>query len=223
METFFREYCGTELQFRGKINWPRVDPVQVINLLFDNGTPIQPWEVECLVRRLFAEPPLDRAETLRLNTIQGEPLTVGSRSMQHSVVLRAGADEYEPVVIKLAPTAQVEGEYENYMRYIYRQLPASRHSELQRHEVVGFIGGIRYEFLGTSVSSLRTLADSFRDLHSETINDCLSLFFGETWIAKYKQAKLIRDQYFSMLMQLVGGRSGQSQSGLCVACRDAGV
>ncbi len=194
VEAFFQEYCGAKWQFHGKINWPRVQPTRIINLLFKSDTPVQAEEVECIVRRLFAEQPLGSAGALRLNTIQGEPLTIGSCSLQHSVVLRAGADAYEPVVIKLAPAEQVEDEYKNYMRYIYQQLPASRHSELQKCELIGFIGGIRYRFLGTSVTSLRTLADNFKDLDAEAINTCLSLFFGETWQAKYNEAKVISEK-----------------------------
>jgi ActR/RegA family two-component response regulator len=194
IETFFRETCGADSHFRGKINWPRIHPARIADLLFERDTPVQAREIECLVRRLFAEPPLSTAGALRLNTIQGEPLSIGSRSLQHSVVLRAGADAFEPAVIKLAPAAQVEDEYQNYMRYIYQQLPASRHSELQKYELIGFIGGIRYRFLGTSVVSLKTLADSFKDLDAEAINSCLSLFFGDTWLAKYKQARMTGDK-----------------------------
>ena len=168
----------------------------------------KPAEIECLVRRLFAEPPLSTAGALRLNTIHGEPLSIGSRSLQHSVVLRAGVDAFEPAVIKLAPAAQVEDEYQNYMRYIYQQLPASRHSELQKYELIGFIGGIRYRFLGTSVVSLKTLADSFKDLDAEAINSCLTLFFGDTWLAKYKQAAWSATSRCSPPMPNAGVRSG---------------
>lgn len=204
IESFFKDYYETP--YRGEIKWAySLKPKRVIARLFDPSTKVEPKEIEYVVHRLFRTPPYNQAATLRLNVIPGAARSLDSHSLQHSVVFKATADSYVPVVIKIASADQVEAENRNYHQHVAQKIHQMRHSQLQQCEVVGFVGGIRYSFLDTpGGETLKTLADRFEEMSAQQINACLNLFFQETWYAKYQQRSLGHGSLFAAYLECWG-------------------
>lgn len=190
IEHYLQDYCSNS-QYSGEIRWAAGwKPERIVVELFEDQTPAQAAEIVCVVRRLFHEKPFDQTRALRFSTISGAARATHTHSSRHSTVFKVSADALQPAFVKFASVDQVEAEHANYLQHIWQQLPAARHSQLQRCEAVGYVGGIRYGFLGTDSDGLRTLGDCMDDLSADEINHCLSIFFQETWAAKYRSQTL---------------------------------
>lgn len=204
IESFLQGYCS-QAQYAGEIKWAAGwKPEQIIAELFEGRTPAQAGEAVCVVRRLFHEKPFDQTQALRFSTISGASRTAHTHSARHSTVFKVNADALQPAFVKFASVDQIEAENDNYQRYIWQQLPAARHSQLQACESVGFVGGIRYGFLGTDTDGLRTLGNRLEEMSDAEINRCLRIFFEETWAAKYRSQKLSSKSLFGAYLDVWG-------------------
>lgn len=196
IEKFFQDHCR-DTMYGGEVRWAHTwKPEQIIGELFEADVPVQPDEIECVVRRLFNDPPLNQARTLRLATITGATRSVRTHSLRHSVVFKASADDFQPVFIKFAPVEQVEAEQQNYLLHIKNQLPGDRHSDLKQHTAVGFVGGVRYGFMGPDIRKFTTLAERLPTMTEQQVRQCLETFFRDIWRAKYHQRKQSNESLF---------------------------
>ncbi len=204
IEDFLEELCRSS-QYPGEIRWaPGWKPERIASELFDGTDVSGIQEVTCVVRRLFNSAPFAQARVLRFSAVTGASRTLHTDHFHHSAVFKVNADDLQPAFVKLASIQQVLAEYNNYMNHIWQHLPAARHSQLLQHELVGFTGGIRYGFLGTDTSWLKTLADRLAEMSDHEINHCLDIFFSEVWASKFQQRKLCDKSLFAAYAEVWG-------------------
>lgn len=162
------------------IHLPSAFPAQrIVETLFgsDNGVP--PDIVRDIIGLLFSD-----NQEIMLEPISGEVITSPEASRGHSVVLKAHADDLEPLVVKLAPAEAIQRECDRYDEFVKGRLVGRFHAQLERARTFWELGGAVYSFLGSSVKSLPSFTTFYRQKAAFPVQS-LQHFFGEVWSKHY--------------------------------------
>jgi DNA-binding NarL/FixJ family response regulator len=160
------------------------DGTRVVQALFGGETDLPPATVDDVLCQLFPQ-----ARQVILQTVPGDVVTPPPISRRRSIVLKAFPDNLEPVVVKLAPSADIRIEVESYHTYIHRRLGGRFYAQLDRS--IGFwdLGGATYGFLDAPFESLSPFS-SFYHANSSATTICRPLrrFFKTVWHRHYTES-----------------------------------
>lgn len=152
-------------------------PDKVIETIFGSTNNIPSDMVGDVISRLF--PNSSKIKLELMTDLDNSPLLRKSQS----VVLKAWEDDFEPVIIKLAPSQIIEKEIQNYKRYIYRRLTGNYTARLERSVIFWSLGGLTYINIGSD--KLLSFSTIYREQEYQEILKPLRFFFTETWGSNY--------------------------------------
>ena len=120
-----------------------------------------------------------------------------------SVILRVYEEDYEPVVVKMARSEKIRGEYERYEQFIFRKTGGNFIAKLERHAELWDIGGALYTYIGDF--DVVTFSCYFEDHPIEDIQACLDSFFTVSWGKHYdKSHELQKISLFHLYKEVWG-------------------
>jgi DNA-binding NarL/FixJ family response regulator len=178
------ESCASlvDLSIRFPSPWT---PKKVVQTLFHEETDIPSALIEDLIRQLFPQ-----SQGVTLETMEGEVASSLSASQRRSVVLKAYPDDFEPVVVKLAPAQRIQEETRNYQEYVKDRLVGRFYAQLERSEEFWDLGGTVYAFLGSSLRTLPCFSVFYKEHQDpQAILRPLKHFFGEVWSKHYHKSQ----------------------------------
>jgi CheY-like chemotaxis protein len=128
-------------------------------------------EVHDLLKQLFP-----KARTLRLETLGSGIRPSGLTLRSRSIVLKATADNEEPVVVKIARAKRVGLERDNYDRFVARYFSGRFYGRHLRSDELWTWGGAVYEFMGSVEPQMRLFTDYYFQGTDRSIIRVLSRF-----------------------------------------------
>lgn len=167
-----------------QVHWSsRWDSPRVARALFGDEAGLPPTMVDDVLCQLFPQ-----AAVMALETVPGEVVTPPPVSRRRSVVLKARPDRLEPVVVKLAPVAEVEKEVKNYHDYVNGHLDGRFHSRLDRHVVFWELGGAVYDMLDMPFESFLPFSAFYQKRADVAeVSRPLGSFFKTVWRRYYAE------------------------------------
>jgi ActR/RegA family two-component response regulator len=168
------------------MHWPSTwESPKIIQTIFGQKTSVPPGSVADILGQLF---PTTRE--LTLDTVGGKSIHAPPVSRGRSIVLTARADDLEPVIVKLAPAENVQGEYENYEKHVKGRLVGGFHAQLENTREFWELGGTIYSFIGSSLRSLPSFTEFYRgEEDPPSILKPLRHLFTEVWSGHYRRAQ----------------------------------
>ncbi len=159
----------------------------IMHALFGRDANLPLDLVRTVVRRLFPQ-----GRRIALLPLAENSTIAPAASRRHSVVLRAHVDDWEPVVVKLAPARQIRTEFTNYQK-VNGRLGGRFRAEIYRTAEFWELGGAAYSFLGSSVEALPSFHAFYSQQESpECILKPLGHFFGQVWARFYDRSRPCR-------------------------------
>lgn len=165
-----------------KVIWPAgLSSAITMRLLSGGDAAVPNDQANEALCRLFPN-----ARDLRLETLGGATRTPSLAPRLRSIVLKVFEDDREPVVVKLARPERIHEETTRFKEYIDGQLIAQPYAKLERTVVLWDIGGAVYNFLGSSLRSMRSFSSHFNGVACPDITASMDQFFSETWSKHYR-------------------------------------
>lgn len=180
VENAAREVCARPGRIRVESpgGWA---PQKIVHNLFGTGAEMPPDIVQDVLGQLFP----DNAR-LTLETLGGGGVTPVPVSRGRSVVLKVSRDDFEPVIVKLAPSAEIRSESIKYNEHVKDRLAGCFYAQLERTVEFWDLGGTIYNFLGSSLKALPSLTVFYqKETARNLILRPLRHFFKEVWNRYY--------------------------------------
>jgi CheY-like chemotaxis protein len=125
------------------------------------------------------------AKTLAFERLMGPDNAISSAARPNSIVLKVYEDDMEACIVKLARTAKIQKEANNFRKYIDRKLTANLNlQQIGREEFAWGIGGIAYNYQGEK--DVTTFTNYYKEQDIADVQKVLSQFFLGTWKKYYK-------------------------------------
>jgi ActR/RegA family two-component response regulator len=158
---------------------------RIADLFFPHDPTIPRDEVNDIIGRLFPH-----ARTLRLEKISDATPTPGMAPRPRSIVLKAWADDREPVVVKLARAPKMALEAQRYAAHVEDRLHGRFYASIRNSIIYWDLGGAIYTFLGTPLEQMRMFSEFYAESAIDDIKLALARLF-ETWTPHYQPAKRV--------------------------------
>lgn len=163
------------------IEWPaQMSSASIGQGFFPADPAIPDDEASDLLGRLFPG-----AGRLRLQTLACRHAP-GRAPQMRSLILKVWQDDLQPVVVKLARTRRIETEDRRYREYIEGKLAGRFYARLQRSATLWDLGGIVYEFMGSTLGAMRPFSQYYAEARPEDIGYSLRHLFHDTWGERYR-------------------------------------
>jgi CheY-like chemotaxis protein len=175
-----RETCREDLRLHRP---PDLSSQRIMEALFGPDSDVPDDVADDVLGQLFPE-----NEELRFETLGAEVATPRTVPQGRSIVLKVYADDLEPVVAKLAPAKRIRDEERNYQEHVRGRLIGQFYAQLERTAEFWDLGGATYSFLGSSLNTLPSFTDFYRnEKDPQVILRPLAHFFQEVWGKHYAQ------------------------------------
>ncbi len=184
------KYCYA---WRGIQIGPPETLAQVSRRLLFDVPEAQADEVQDVLARLFPQAQALEIEGLNSPTeIQTpiQPVTLSAVPRPNSVILKVNEDGRQPVLVKLARSARITQEIENYQAHIRGQLVGNYLPVLINQATLWDLGGAVYSYLGTN--NITTFTDHYLNAPTERVQASLEKFFGGVWSRLYHTTQVER-------------------------------
>ncbi len=132
-----------------------------------------------LLARLFPE--ANRISVERLDDPDRQMVSRAPRP--RSMILITHADDFQPVVVKLARAHKVKKEVERYREHIEDRLTGSFSPPLKAWETLWAVGGMVYPFIGAT--TVENFTRYYASATASDIEHSLEIFFKRTWSGLY--------------------------------------
>jgi CheY-like chemotaxis protein len=158
---------------------------RIVETLFGRDTDVPSDIVEDVLGQLFPE-----NRKIKLEPVGGEVASSLSVSRGHSIVFKAWPDDFEPVVVKLAPAERIQSEAGRYREHIQDRLVGLFYARLERTVEFWDLGGTAYRFMGSSLRTLPSFTTFYQEERDpELILKPLRHLFTEVWSRHYNSSQ----------------------------------
>lgn len=163
------------LQYAG--NW---SSEKIVQALFEDEEKVPPDMANDVLFQLFG-----MHQQVKLKSLVTDFDPTVTKARRHSVVMAAQRDGLLPVIVKLAPSRQIEDEIRQYESYVHGQLQGMFHPVLESTPILFWdLGGAVYSFLG-AVKITNFTNYYLKETDPDRIVRPLRHFFTEVWSEHY--------------------------------------
>ncbi len=172
------------------LEWQSIDPFTITHFLSNTFSNMPYSTLEDLLAQLFPN-----AQRLKLSPVGDAQISSEGITRHSSLVLKVWADDLEPVIVKIAPTSQLEPEKKNNELHVNGRLGGLFYADIQNSASFWGIGGTVYRFLGQAGNGISSFPTHYAtETNTTNILNPLRHFFLEVWLNHYQNKQPIKQQ-----------------------------